>query len=94
MASGRFQWTPEAIQRLRENPNTKRAYLADLLGCTEWAVSAKRAEIRRAEHGGRQPSISRKYQALAREADKRRVRRMMELAERIGQLKRQKERAA
>jgi hypothetical protein len=36
-----FRWTPEALQRLRENPKIKSGDLADLLGCTKWAVYAR-----------------------------------------------------
>jgi hypothetical protein len=89
-----FRWTPEALQRLRENPKIKSGDLADLLGCTKWAVYAKRSEIMRAKHGGRKPSTSRKLQAVSREADNRRVNRMVELSERITWLKQQKKEAA
>jgi|GEM_PF-7048403 len=90
--ANRFNWSPEDIQFLRDNPQMYAREVSAKLGCTRWAVCSKRAEIRRAERGGRKPSIARKYAARAHQKDKKREARMVALTERIAFLKRWKER--
>ncbi len=88
-----FKWTPEALDRLRQNPHINLADMAAMLGCSYYAAACKRAALQRAERGGA-PVVAPRRHDLHSTDEIKRVSRMLRLSARIGQLKNWKAKAA
>ena len=86
-----FRWTPEAINFLLMNGKMSADQLAAVLGCTRWAVLAKRRSLRTKPCA--QAPKSKRMHRTAAEVN-RHAKRLLLLSARIEFLKRWKERLA